>query len=222
MHLNNSSNKNNYIIKSLLIIVNCVWSTFSVFTYINMPYNTILFLTIIIGIISLLKAAIKINDKRYMKYSAVFSVILSIAFVVGKNVYSAKNINANPLLGTFFIDIFNIIGLSFIFCCVFIVLINFLIHKEFELSDSKIKLRFFFICWVIIFSSWLIYYFNFYPCIITDDSLMSWQQVRGVDQYGNYHPIVFTLFIKLCYTIGSFFGGPNVRAAFYSIIQMFD
>ena len=74
---------------------------------------------------------------------------------------------------------------------------------------------------VILFLCWLPYLILYYPAIIYGDSTLSIGQAIGKWSYGNMHPFVFTLFVKLCISIGNFLGGGNtLGCAIYSVLQM--
>ena len=74
---------------------------------------------------------------------------------------------------------------------------------------------------VILFLCWLPYLILYYPAIIYGDSTLSIGQAIGKWPYGNMHPFVFTLFVKLCISIGNLLGGGNtLGCAIYSVLQM--
>ncbi len=62
---------------------------------------------------------------------------------------------------------------------------------------------------------------TYFPGNISYDSLRQLEQINGVAPYGNHHPLVHTLLIKLCLGVGSLFtDDPTEQAAFYSVFQM--
>lgn len=98
--------------------------------------------------------------------------------------------------------------------------INKIMQEQKTGSEQSFKIRKMLILAGVIFLSWMPYFIQNYPGIIYADSTLSLSQAMGKTPYNNHHPIMYTLFIKLCLYIGSFFGGNTIGVAIYSILQM--
>ena len=85
------------------------------------------------------------------------------------------------------------------------------------LSDNK---KSFFISWLIIFLAWLPSYLAYYPGTFAYDI---GTQVRQIvyGSFDNFHPLLHTLFFKVCMMLGDLFDGRNAtKIAIYSVSQM--
>lgn len=85
------------------------------------------------------------------------------------------------------------------------------------LKSRKIS---FWIPMAVFFVCWLPYLILYYPGFILGDSCSSIFQAQGVWGLGNHHPLMYTLFIKLCITIGNQFGDLSLGIGIYSCLQM--
>lgn len=85
---------------------------------------------------------------------------------------------------------------------------------------SSIPLKPFLISSAAIAALWLPYLLAYWPGLIFGDTLSSFNQIFGAP-LSNHHPVVFTLTIKLCLQITSFFGlSRTFGIALYTILQM--
>ncbi len=76
-------------------------------------------------------------------------------------------------------------------------------------------------CFGICLLGWLPYFLYHFPGIMTPDSVVQFEQVLGIQQYSNHHPVVHTLLIKLFYSIGNLFTtNRTVAISFYTMFQM--
>ena len=60
----------------------------------------------------------------------------------------------------------------------------------------------------------------YYPGFIFGDSLGSIAQALGVAKLYNHHPIFYTLFLKMCLSLGIFIKDITFGCAVYTIVQM--
>ena len=73
---------------------------------------------------------------------------------------------------------------------------------------------------LIIFILWIPYLVIYYPGFIFGDSLGSIAQALGVAKLYNHHPIFYTLFLKMCLSLGIFIKDITFGCAVYTIVQM--
>ena len=74
--------------------------------------------------------------------------------------------------------------------------------------------------WGLIFIAWIPYFLNYYPGVVTVDSMSQICQSLGIHGISNHHPILHTFFISIFMNIGKAFGNYNLGVAIYSIVQM--
>lgn len=67
---------------------------------------------------------------------------------------------------------------------------------------------------------WLPYLALYYPGFILGDSVSSIEQALGNWGLGNHHPVLYTVFIRICIRIGLMYGDLALGVAIYSILQM--
>lgn len=80
--------------------------------------------------------------------------------------------------------------------------------------------RTFFLVWGIIFIAWIPYFLNYYPGVITQDSMQQICQSLGINNLTNHHPVFHTFFISIAMNIGKIIGNYNIGVAIYSVAQM--
>ena len=88
--------------------------------------------------------------------------------------------------------------------------------SNFVLKDCKAdnSVKFFFICYGIIFACWLPYFIASYPGVLTYDAIKQINMALGNIPLTDHHPVLHTMLIKLFMAIGG--GSP----ALYVIFQM--
>ena len=83
----------------------------------------------------------------------------------------------------------------------------------------KVDLRYCLLVSLFIFLSWIPYFLVYYPGFMFPDSLSSIYQALGAP-LNNHHPIMYTLFIKVCLNVGMALKDITLGCALYTIIQM--
>lgn len=90
-----------------------------------------------------------------------------------------------------------------------------------EPSLDRISLRPVIALAVVLLVLWLPYLLTYWPGFIFGDSMSSLSQALGWTGLSNHHPVVYTLFIKVCLKIANVLGfGNSVGCAIYSLTQM--
>lgn len=84
-------------------------------------------------------------------------------------------------------------------------------------TDNK---RTFLWTWGLIFVAWIPYFLNYYPGVITADSMGQICQSLGIYNVTNHHPVFHTFFIGIAMNVGKALGNYNIGVAIYSIVQM--
>lgn len=92
-----------------------------------------------------------------------------------------------------------------------------------EKTEPSIKRKFavFFGSMAVMLIMWLPISLFLYPAVITEDSIWQLRQAMGIDELTNHHPVLHTMIIKLCFSIGQWlFDGDDTRSVrVYAIIQ---
>ena len=91
-------------------------------------------------------------------------------------------------------------------------------ERYYELIDSPKKV--FILTFGLCLIGWLPYFLYEFPGIMTADSLVQFEQITGVRDYSNHHPVAHTLLIKLFHSIGRLFTADrSVAISFYTVFQ---
>lgn len=211
--------KNPYI----LAILSYSAILFQLDTYSNYNAYKFLFLVAFIGIVVLFKKFdFDSVEKRLRKYSLILSSIISAILIVGRTVMKNEFI---PTANLFTIKsiIFNIVFTIFLIPLIYICTIHlFKFLEKLKLSkDKTIKNKWFWtISFIVICLGKIPYLLSFYPANMTVDSF----NVINLFESGslfNQHPVAFTYFFGLIYSLGKILlGRGSLAICFYSIFQI--
>lgn len=67
---------------------------------------------------------------------------------------------------------------------------------------------------------WCPYFLTYFPGNLSVDSYSSIAQSIGGELWNNHHPVMFTLFVKICLTVGNLFGSLEAGVCVFSLLQM--
>ena len=172
----------------------------------------------------LLKKVLEIKNKRLKICTAILAIIFASFEIVGSSINTYLNLNeilVNKIAITK--SLFRWAGY---FIIIYAILTNIFIRleaKEFFrgkcewFTNNK---RTFFIVWIIIFIAWIPYFLNYYPGVITPDSMGQICQSLGINGLTNHHPVFHTFLIGITMNIGKIIGDYNIGVAIFSLIQM--
>lgn len=190
-------------------------------------YN-ILFLIFVIGIFILLKKAYGIKEKRLWICTSILSIVFAIAYLCGDigNTYcngvipNSKKFILYMLIKliTYFIIFDGCLALIFYYAKDLVkkLKLNNIEYKLFTTNKKSIL----FVAGIF-FISYIPYFLYYYPGTIQFDAISCLEQVNGFVEYGNHHPILFTLFFGGLWNFGkNVLGNGNYGLAIYTIIQM--
>lgn len=157
-----------------------------------------------------------LREKSTVFLMAIFAVAVSIAGTLGRKIDIANRIMYTPNLKDFIR-----IGVGIAIFFVFFMLILILLRK-YSITEEKdsFSLKRWLLRAAVLFICWLPYFLMFYPGSLSADSYVTVNQVLGNYPPHNHHPIMFTMFVKLCMSIGMQFGSIESGIAFYSVVQM--
>ena len=185
--------------------------------------NSILVVIYFILTYWLLNKISKTKDKRAKVCCIILAILFATFEVVGFSINEYLNLSGIleskiTILKTLIKWIGYVILLYGVITNIFIRLNE----KEFSKGESWFSnnRKSFFITWAIIFVAWIPYFLNYYPGVITADSMGQICQSLGIQNLTNHHPVFHTFFISIAMNIGKLIGNYNVGVAIYSIAQM--
>lgn len=187
-----------------------------------------------------IKERLSTIDGREVVALALFSALLSATVVLGFHIHVDSSqmysglMDSHYIIGYSVIDIVVFLLLAFVFSMVFIIFYAFLKGdaSPHEHSSGRrarldwvrvtpVSVRYVVIVAAVLFLAWLPYLLAYWPGFVFSDSLVSIDQARGDAPLSNHHPVIYTLFVKLCLSIGEGLGwGISGGCAVYTVIQM--
>lgn len=159
------------------------------------------------------------EGKREKIIAALFSVLLSAAAVIGDKI----QVEAKNFLAFHKSDI-----VYFLFLFVFFWVASCLVFSLAMRLDERIPLaknpltskQTGILAFCIVFFFWLLCFLVYYPGSLSLDSFYTLRQARGITNLTDYHPVLYTLLIRLFVNIGMLFGGITEGVAVFSLAQM--
>lgn len=172
----------------------------------------------------LLNKISKIKDRRLKICSIILAILFASLEIVGNTIDTYLNLSGileNRI--TITKSIIKWTGYVILIYAVIANIFKKLEEKEFLKGKNKWftnNKRTFFLVWGIIFVAWMPYFLNYYPGVITADSMGQICQSLGIYNVTNHHPVFHTFFIGIAMNIGKALGNYNLGVAIYSIVQM--
>lgn len=161
--------------------------------------------------------------------TAIWSLVLAIANILGFHIQITGSYTRG-LLSTNYIYPYSLFDLFALFVLWFgIFVLTKALIKTIENCSSFFEKRFAFkrdagypfaFSVLILFVCWLPYFAVYYPGIILGDSVSSLHQALGMIEMTNHHPVMYTLLLRLCLTLGQTLHSATVGCAIYTIMQM--
>lgn len=172
----------------------------------------------------LIRKAFGIKEKRLIITSLLLAILFSIFQMVGESIVFYLGLEV--LFSYFWIALIKWIGLMIAYYSVIAVVFSKI--SEWQEEQKIGELKFFtsnqksiFVVTGILFVCWLPYLLKEFPGIATYDSIYQIQQALGLEELTTWHPVLHTLLIKLCMSIGNgIFHSVNAGVAIYSVMQM--
>ena len=149
----------------------------------------------------LLRKVIDIKNKRLKICTAILAVLFASFEIVGNSLNTYMNLDGILLNEIAILK--SLIRFAGYFVIIYAILINIfdkLEKQEFITGKAKwftSNKKSFFIVWAIIFVAWIPYFLNYYPGVITPDSMGQICQSIGVNTLTNHHPIFHTFLISI-------------------------
>ena len=217
--------KNNMINKIFEIVFSLLCS-FYFMKYMRLPQSGIVWI-IVFAILFYVNLKRDGKEKSILYY--IFSLLLSIAVVLGYHMefhgdmYTGLK-TENYMTSFNFNDFIAVVLLSITWTYLLERFISFLKKKVDKIELKNVcgigSKKIWGIVSVMLFIAWIPYFLVYYPGYIFGDSLASIAQALGVAKLYNHHPIFYTLFIKLCLSIGIRIYNITFGCAIYTLVQM--
>ncbi len=174
---------------------------------------------------------------------AIYSILFSAVYVLGEHIHVEMNdigeIQVHARIDTNYIITFTnkdyVVGIILailVYCAINIIwyIIEKVSYKyqdkisNFSLESIKnnsIDKRHFIVLFIIIVCLYIPYLLLYYPGFIFGDTIESINQAIGMNGMSNHHPVMYTMFIKVCLKLGRIIGGSNTTGcAIYCILQI--
>ncbi len=172
---------------------------------------------------------VKFNNKRLNVICTVLAIILSGLHLVGYTIN-----NYMQLIGIYYNfscivkSVFSFVGyfvVIYLLCYFIFRNLHFLNNEtsnKFVESIKKISnKKFFVLTFILIFVAYIPYFLNYYPGVLSFDSVYQIQQGIGINELTTHHPLLHTMIIKVCIKLGLMIAGNyELGAGIYSILQM--
>lgn len=205
------------------IAMNMSWDKNTAIRY-SFTGNSILWVMFFILTYWLLSKILNVKNRRLKICCIILAIIFSTFEVVGSSLDTYLDLSgiveSQITITKSIIKWFGYLIIIYaILTNIFIKLENkeFLKGKSKWFTDNK---RTFFWTWGLIFVAWIPYFLNYYPGVITADSMGQICQSLGIQNVTNHHPVFHTFFIGIAMNIGKLLGNYNLGVAIYSIVQM--
>ena len=196
-------------VKQIAIIVLSVFATFAM--NMNMDKNTairysftgnsVFWIIFFVLTYWLLQKITKITNKRLKVCSILLAFLLATFEVVGStidNYLDLSGIIESQI--TIIKSAIKWLGYAILFYGVIANIFKNLEEKEFLKGTTKWftdNKRTFLWVWGLIFIAWIPYFLNYYPGVVTVDSMSQICQSLGIHGISNHHPILHTFFISI-------------------------
>ena len=168
--------------------------------------------------------------KRAAGSLGVFSLLLGLATVLGYHIHveSVYNglIDTSYIISFTFLDVISLLFISLVVFVVskglYIVVSGGKLRKFFfsEGRTDQIRIKHVLLVALFLMVPYVFYLMIYYPGFVFADSLASVDQAVGIVPLNNHHPILYTLFLKVCFGVSHVIGrGNTFGIAIYSIVQ---
>ncbi|MCI8570061.1 MAG: hypothetical protein HFI43_01455 [Lachnospiraceae bacterium] len=216
-----------YIKKLICLVISFISASF-VQKYMRLPDNDFLWVLISLLLYYLFSKEILWDNKLNFFFTFLFSAAFSIANISGYHVVTNGNFYFGLMTENYVthftkIDFVGFIILTYVFYKGFGYVCRLIssISDNMDLREEykKVSFEYCIVVTVFILISWLPYFCVYYPGFIFPDSLSSVYQALG-EPLNNHHPIMYTLFIRVCLNVGMIVKDITLGCALYTLIQM--
>ena len=168
------------------------------------------------------KAELNIKNQ---KGAFAISVLFALLTVIGAAVHPLRDDSYSPIIRTLFVPqtLVFIAGYLLIFFAVISFALSFsLSHttvtdKEYELSPLWV----FLISFAVILCCWIPVWLSEYPAVFASDSKWIFDEIEGLRDLTNHHPVLYTAVMALCYLpVKALTGNANAGVAAAAVLQM--
>ena len=205
---------------SLTYIVMTVFIYLTLSKYLKIDNFNILSVCLLIPFyIVISKYYFKLVNKESRIIGSIFSAFYIVGNICYRNTYTQTNIFSEIFT---FETVYCLVGLYFLFSLLVSIILNKLISMDLKSNRIfKNNKKLFIVSMIIILLCNIPYFLSCFPGLIAPDSVYQIEQFKHIQILTDHHPVIHTMFIKLCYKISGFFTeSENIKAAFATLIQM--
>ena len=165
-----------------------------------------------------------LNIKK-QKGAFVISAVFALLTVIGSAVHPLRDDPYSPIIRTLFIPqtlVFTAGYLLIFFAVISLALSFFLSHTS--VTDKEYRLRplwVFLISLAVILCCWIPVWLSEYPAVFASDSKWIFDEIEGLRELTNHHPVLYTAVMALCYIpVKTVTGSANAGVAAAAVLQM--
>ena len=189
--------------------------------------NDIKYVFEFIGLIYILKK-VRFDNKKLNICCLIISILLSSMHLIGYYInnymylcgmYSTKSNIIKSIFSFIGYMVIIYLGCYFLFDKIKNVKLGEI--KTLKKLEKLNNIKVFSIFFILLFIAYLPYFLNFYPGIMSFDSIFQIHQSIGIEKFTAHHPVLHTLIIKLCIKLGLIINGSyELGTGIYSFIQI--
>lgn len=201
-----------------------IYLSFINMKFVSTPYSIFGILIIFVFYLAFTNLNFDFNKKQNLLVLGL-SFLFSFLYILGGIVILYMRENNVDIFEVFFkIDNFFLIICYFL---TFSILINHLLNLIINYKTSNILLsktiskKIFLSYFFIIFIAWIPYFLNYFPGSLTPDSILQINQVLGISQLSDHHPIFHTLLVSSIFTpVYKLTNNMNTSISVFVVFQM--
>lgn len=164
-------------------------------------------------------AEIQDGSGRTIVLSAVFSVLLSLSYVVGGKINTDKRVMAYFRRSDIFYAALLALAFFFLFYCVITAASRYTFPPA-AVKGKKPKVLFWAVCFLVIALCWMPYFFIYYPGSLSPDSIACLVRAVGRASLSNQQPVLYILMMRPFLLCGLAAGNINTGVAAFLLFQL--
>ena len=159
-------------------------------------------------------------DRRALRFSAVYAVLMAGALVLGRSLYLTDRLSSVFFpRDNFLSSIVIFVGFSALITALCVRLLPLLADEHIPVGPEENRGSLFLFAWILIFMAWFPALLAYYPGIHTYDVYFQTPQALGpLSVYNRIHPPLHTMFWALCIRLAGRVGLNPIT--FYGLLQM--
>lgn len=213
-----SKQKMSWRILAIAIVSYLISCSLLLFCGLGSSLSELIFYPLFASVFFVIKGMLSLSpDKKRTACSVILGFCLSASFVIGRKI----NLWEEPYFEYFKLsDVFFLLCIGIFLSCCFDLLLHFVARKDFVIRPRKTGIGFYFIIFAVIVVAWLPYYFIYYPGLLSPDSFSHINQVLGITELSNHHPVAYTMLVKVFIRFGMKVKDITFGVGCFSLFQL--